>query len=115
MQNDQLQVIAYILLLEIIVIHVNSSHITFFYMYLIKQKKSIKLYKLLVSLFCRTYMLNCYDTQRVGKTNKGHRVAAKKNVSIVIVRFLLMHFFSYYMYISIGKTLDICKGDYSAT
>ena len=32
-------------------------------------------------------MLNSYETQRAGKTNKGHRFAAKKNVLIVVIRF----------------------------
>ena len=34
-------------------------------------------------------MLNSYETQRAWKTNKGHCFAAKKNVSIVIIRFKL--------------------------
>ena len=33
-------------------------------------------------------MLNCYPNQRAGKTNKGHRVAAKKIVSFVLAIFL---------------------------
>ena len=38
-------------------------------------------------LFYCTCMLNSNETQRAGKTNKGHRFAAKKNVSIVLIRF----------------------------
>ena len=38
-------------------------------------------------------MLNSYETQRAGKTNKGHCFAAKKNVSIVLNTFLADAFF----------------------
>ena len=34
-------------------------------------------------------MLNSYETQRAGKTNNGHRFAAKKNVSVVVIRLWL--------------------------
>ena len=70
------------------------------------------------TLFYCTCMLNFYDPQSAETTNKGHRVAIKKSVLIVVVRFRLKHSFLYVRLIetiSIGKTLGTCKGDYSST
>ena len=55
-------------------------------------------------------MLNCYETQGAGKKNIGYRVAAKKNVSFVVIQFLLTLSFIYiyiwlFYAIFIGKTL----------
>ena len=44
-------------------------------------------------LFYCTYTLNSYETQRAGKTNKGHLFATKKKVSIVVIQFLADKFF----------------------
>ena len=46
-------------------------------------------------------MLNCYETQRAEKTNKCHRVALKKSVSIVVLRFQLKHSFLYVGYFNL--------------
>ena len=46
-------------------------------------------------LFYCTDMLNCYETKGAGKTNIGHRVAAKKTVLFVVIRFWLTFSFIY--------------------
>ena len=38
-------------------------------------------------------MLNCYETQQYGKTNKGHHVAAKKNCFICSSKILADTFY----------------------
>ena len=38
-------------------------------------------------------MLNCYETQHDGKTNKGHHVAAKKNCFICSSKILADPFY----------------------
>ena len=81
---------------EIIAIHVNSSHIAFFYVYLIKPI-FIEIIRVFLNkpLFHFTYMLNCNETRCAGKTNIVHRVAPRKNVSFVVIRSLLSLSFIY--------------------
>ena len=63
-------------------------------------------------------MLNCYETQHDGKTNKGHHDATKRHCFICSSKILADKFYLVPMAILCyfhRQTLGICKGDYSAT
>ena len=63
-------------------------------------------------------MLNCMKLSMMERQIKVIMLPQRKNVSLVLARFWLTHIILYLWLFyanSIGKTLGICKGDYSAT